>query len=134
MTSFQLSVSPHRRAAARFVDDVQRSIQKAFAQSPDISQTDIANALGVHRSVINRQLRGTREMSLSRAAELSCIMGYAPIFTLEKPTLPQGSNVPSDDVRGFPSFEVKQSSTGHVVDFIPAKDINQFRQKVAEHV
>lgn len=92
MTSFQLSVSPHRRAAARFVDRVRRALQKAYAEEPEISQTNIANALGVHRSVINRQLRGYKDITLSRVAELAWALGREPCFDLIVPAIADGAN------------------------------------------
>ena len=94
MPSFQLSVTPHRRAAARFVDGVRRSLQRAFAEEPDVSQTDIANALGVHRSVINRQLRGYKDMTLSRVAEIAWALGREPHFELAEPAELDGANTP----------------------------------------
>lgn len=94
MTSFQLSVTPHRRAAARFIDKVHRHLGRAYADSPHVTQTAIANALGVHRSVINRQMRGRKDMSLGRVAELAHLLGYEADFKMNKPDLPDGSNAP----------------------------------------
>lgn len=82
MTSFQLSVSLHRRVAARFVNNVRRRLQRAYAEAANIKQTDIARELGVHRSVINRQLRGYKDMTVGRVAELSWALGYEPSFSL----------------------------------------------------
>lgn len=111
MTSFRLSVSPHRRAAARFVNKVHRCLQKAYAQSPEITQTAIANALGVHRSVINRQLRGQKDMSLGRVAELAWAMGYEPEFDLVKPTMPAGCNGLPQTANLNPFQQVSQGSS-----------------------
>ena len=94
MTSFQLSITPRRRAAARFVAKVRQAIQKAYADSPEIRQTDIANKLEVHRSVINRQLNGRKDMSVARVAEIAWALGYEPVFELEKPRQPDGCNTP----------------------------------------
>lgn len=92
MTSFQISVSPRRRVAARFVESVRRKLQKAYAEATTISQSDIARELGVHRSVINRQLRGYQDMTLGRAAELSWALGYEPTFGLERAEQAAGQN------------------------------------------
>ena len=108
MTSFQLSVTPHRRAAARFVDKVHRRLRKAYADSPDVTQTSIANALGVHRSVINRQMRGRKDMSLGRVAELAHLLGYEAGFELIKPNLPDGSNAPHENL-GMPLVNQTQA-------------------------
>lgn len=111
MTSFQLSVSPHRRAAARFVSKVHRRLQKAYAQSPEVTQTAIAGALGVHRSVINRQLRGRKDMTLGRVAELAWALGYEADFDLIKPTVPDGSNGSAPLPGVNPFKQTAQSST-----------------------
>jgi transcriptional regulator with XRE-family HTH domain len=78
MTSFQITLSPSKRAAARFVNGVRRKLQKALAEESEkngLTQTDIANTIGVHRSVINRELRGRKDMTLGRVAELASAMG-----------------------------------------------------------
>lgn len=80
--SFRLSVSPKRRAAARFVSTVRRSLQRALAQRPAVSRSEIAAALEVHRSVVTRQLNGTADISLSRVAEIAWVLGYEPSFDL----------------------------------------------------
>lgn len=120
--SFQLSVTPHRRAAARFIDAVHRSLLKAFSDSPEISQTDIANVLGVHRSVINRQMRGRKDMSLARVAEIAHLLGYEADFTLVKPEPREGSNVTVGMQPKHHLFRVDQSATTYSYD--PTKKLN----------
>ncbi len=95
MPSFRISVEPHRKSAARFVESVRRRLQKAYADNPDITQSQIADVLGVHRSVINRQLRGYQDMTLGRVAELSRCMGYEPAFDLISIEERIGNHVPS---------------------------------------
>jgi transcriptional regulator with XRE-family HTH domain len=78
MTSFQITLSPSKRAAARFVNSVRRKLQKALveeSQKSGLTQTEIANTIGVHRSVINRELRGRKDITLGRVAELASAMG-----------------------------------------------------------
>lgn len=116
MTSFQLSVTPHRRAAVRFIDKVHRGLRKAYADSPHVTQTAIANTLGVHRSVINRQMRGRKDMSLGRVAELAFLLGYEAEFELMKPTPPDGSNAPDANAGTNPFKQVNQSSTTFIYD------------------
>lgn len=110
---------PHRRAAARFVALVRRELQKAFAESPDVTQSMIADVVGVHRSVINRQLRGTADISLSRVAEIADVLGYEPEFHLERPTPPLGSNATPDalSVGGTTTFTtLARATTAGVVE------------------
>lgn len=90
--SFQIAISPNRRAAARFIGKVRRALQWALIENPDIKRTQIANELGVHRSVITRQLNGRQDMSLGRVAELAWAMGYEPDFILRKQDVNDGSN------------------------------------------
>jgi transcriptional regulator with XRE-family HTH domain len=85
--SFQITVAPSRRAAARFVVSVRRALQKAFVEEQaktGISQADIARALDVHRSVINRELRGSKDLTLGRVAELAWALGREPFFETRK--------------------------------------------------
>jgi transcriptional regulator with XRE-family HTH domain len=97
MTSFQISVSPSRRAAGRFVTQVRRSIQKALAEEKTkrgITQSDIARAIGVHRSVINRELHGHKDMTLGRVAELAWALGRRPFFDVPADVQNAGANIP----------------------------------------
>lgn len=112
MSSFRISVTPHRRAAARFINMVHRKLQKAYSDAPEVSQTDIANALGVHRSVINRQLRGTADISLGRVAELAYLLGLEADFDLVKPFHADGCNVPRPV---DPLFKVKSGANSYFV-------------------
>jgi len=93
--SFQITISPSRKAAARFVTTVRRAIQKAYVeeQKSGLTQTAIARALGVHRSVINRELRGKKDLTLGRVAELSWAMGRVPTFAMSKIVSTLGSNL-----------------------------------------
>ncbi|WP_158250699.1 helix-turn-helix domain-containing protein [Novosphingobium sp. HII-3] len=74
--SFQLAITDHRNAALRLVGDARELLLWAFAENPHISQSEVAEKLGVHRSVISRQLRGTHDINLSRVAEIAKILGY----------------------------------------------------------
>lgn len=81
--SFQIAISPNRKAATRFIGKVRRRLQKALADNPDISRSQIADAIGVHRSVITRQLNGRADMSLGRVAEIAWAAGFRAKFELE---------------------------------------------------
>jgi transcriptional regulator with XRE-family HTH domain len=97
MTSLQISISPSKRAAGRFVSRVRRAIQKAMAEENDkrgLTQSDVARALGVHRSVISREINGFADLTLSRAAELAWALGRKPSFDLLEPVAIQNTNLP----------------------------------------
>ena len=95
MPSFQLTTSPSRRAAARYVQAVRRALQKALAVEAELSglsQSEVARRIDVHRSVVNRELKGTKDITQGRVGELAWAMGYEPVFTLRKVELEAGSN------------------------------------------
>lgn len=94
---FQIAISPSRRAATRFVAHVRRSLQKALVDESEESGTNqsrIASAIGVHRSVISRELNGRQDITLGRVAELAWALGREIDFVLVKPMQPLGSNIP----------------------------------------
>ena len=92
MPSFQIAITPKRRAAARFVVAVRRKLQKALVDT-GVTQTSIAKKLGVHRSVISRELRGTNNISLGRVAEFAWALGLEPHFEFKRPPQREGQNV-----------------------------------------
>jgi hypothetical protein len=108
--SFQITLTPAKRAAGRYVGLVRRKLQKALADRTDLTQADIARELDVNRSVITRQLRGSADMSLARVAEIATILGYEPDFVLHPIIAQPGQNVPPS----VPSvgFVISKSTTG----------------------
>jgi transcriptional regulator with XRE-family HTH domain len=90
MPSFRITLSPTKRAAGRFVYGVRRKLQKALLEEQKkrgLTQTAIANEIGVHRSVINRELRGAKDLTLGRVAELASALGRSA--TIEFPEIVQ---------------------------------------------
>ena len=97
MQSFQITLSPSKRAAGRFVYGVRRALQKALAEEQakrGLTQTALARAIGVHRSVINRELRGKKDITLGRVAELAWALGRKPAFSLPEVVQLAGANTP----------------------------------------
>jgi hypothetical protein len=95
MTSFQISLTPSRRAATRFIGGVRRALQKALVdegKKSGLTQAEVARRIGVHRSIINRELRGVENLSLGRVAELAWAMGRKPILELVESAAPSGAN------------------------------------------
>jgi plasmid maintenance system antidote protein VapI len=95
MPSFQITISPTRRAAARFISTVRRAIQQALVEEykdRGLTQSDIARILKVHRSVINREIRGDKDLTLGRIGELSHALGRDPTFSLPKKKKRDGVN------------------------------------------
>ena len=95
--SLQITITPKERAAGRFVSRVRRAIQKALAEEHaknGITQSDIARAFGVNRSVVSREIRGHRDISLSRVGEYAWVLNRIPQFGLQERTNAAGSNLP----------------------------------------
>lgn len=97
MASFQLDIKPNRLAGARFVNRVRSKLQEALVadqKRTGVSQSKIAEAIGVHRSVISRELNGRQDITLGRVAELAWAMGREIEFELRVPEADVGQNVP----------------------------------------
>jgi hypothetical protein len=93
MPSFQITVKSSKRAAGRFVYSVRRALQKAYAEEQaksGLTQTAMAQAIGVHRSVISRELRGKKDITMGRVGELAWAMGRKPYFALPVATVFSG--------------------------------------------
>jgi len=101
VTSYQISHSRTRVAAARFIGKVRREILRSLAEEGrerGLTQSDIAREIGVHRSVINRELRGFKDISVGRVAEFAAAMGRVPSFSLEKDVERHGDNSRNADL------------------------------------
>ncbi len=97
MPSFQISFKPGRRIGARFVTGVRRKILQAREvenKKRGLKQTDLARDMGVHRSVVNRELRGKKDLKLGRVAEYAHALGRVPLFDIPEDGRPLGSNLP----------------------------------------
>lgn len=116
MPSFQISISPSRRVAARYISHVRRAIQKAYAeehQSSGLTQSDIARSIGVHRSVINRELRGQKDITHGRVAEFAYALGREPFFELRILEEHAGTNVLTQDFTPTKSSGINTEFKSH---------------------
>jgi plasmid maintenance system antidote protein VapI len=117
MSSFQIAISPKRRAAGRFIARVRRVLQAAYVEENErsgMTQSDLARAVDVHRSVISRQLNGREDMTLGRVAELAWAMGRDIVFELPVVHSVQGDNVQRLEVPATPA-ERSPTQTSNVV-------------------
>jgi transcriptional regulator with XRE-family HTH domain len=83
MTSFQITLTPSKRAAGRFVNSVRRGLQRIFAEEQakrGLTQAQIAREIGVNRSVIHRELMGQKDITLGRVGELASAMGRKAVI------------------------------------------------------
>lgn len=101
MTSFRLGIKPTRRAAARFVAKARRTLQQAVVRAAEdgITQSDVAREIGVHRSLISRELNGEANISLGRFAEIAHALGGEPEIDIVFPADQAGRNAPAKPAR-----------------------------------
>ena len=109
--SFQIAVEPNNRAAARFVGKVRRVLVSLLADHPDVSRKQVADAIGVHRSVITRQLNGHADISVGRIAEIAWALGYRPVIEFEKIGGADGCNLPTAVAPAYRAVVVQSSQT-----------------------
>lgn len=132
MSSFRLSITPHKAAGAQFIARVRRELQKALAEertSRNLKQTDIARLLGVNRSVINRQFLGVENLTLGRVGELAYALGRELEFALQRPEVIEGTNHPAATVQAAPKLIT--STTGRTTNAPLSPRSHELTAKVA---
>ena len=96
MRSYQMPLSDKQRKTGRFVYDAQRELLNAFVdekKSRGLTQQEIADKLGVEKSVINRRLNGQANLTLRVFAEMAWAMDRT--FNLSIPReLPDEVEIP----------------------------------------
>jgi len=96
MNLYLFDIGERARRVSRFIGQVRAELQRAFASekaSRKITQQQIATMIGVHRSVINRQLMGLENLTLRRVAELAWALGWEIVFVLRKRTAQEGADI-----------------------------------------
>lgn len=97
MPSFQIVISPKRRSAARLIHQVRSDLQRLVEESKKaggVNQSDIAKALDVHRSVISRELKGTKDLTLGRVGEIAWALGKeASVAFVDADQPPEKTNI-----------------------------------------
>lgn len=87
MNSYLFDIGGRARKISRFVGRVRGELQRALVEEKKLrklSQQDIAHNIGVNRSVINRQLMGTENLTIRRVAELAWAMGWDIEFKMNR--------------------------------------------------
>src|SRR6266581_6107553 len=87
MTSYMFEIGEKARKASRFIGHVRAELQRALVAekaSRKLTQQKLADALGVNRSVINRQLMGTENLTLRSVAELGWALGWERNIEMRK--------------------------------------------------
>lgn len=106
--SYRMRISDRSRKAGRFVSKVHKEIQQAFVES-GLKQQQLAERLGVNRSVINRQLLGESNLTLRTIADLAWALERDIDFGFNKRTaqgnLPPSSGLASETISEGGQFD-----------------------------
>ena len=95
MASFQFDVGSRARKAGRFIGRVRSELLKALSErkaKEGLTQQALATKLGVHRSLVNRQLSGESNLTLRSLADLAWAMDMELNFELRERTATFGQN------------------------------------------
>jgi transcriptional regulator with XRE-family HTH domain len=97
VTSFHFDIGSRARQAGRFIGRVRSELLKSLSEKKietGLSQQELARRLGVHRSLINRQLSGESNLTLRSLADIAWAMDMEIVFELRKLTPSPGQNEP----------------------------------------
>lgn len=95
MPSYQFEIDEKSDAASRFISEVRDELVRAVLHEKkerNLSQHDVAEAVGTSPSVISRQLSGEANLTLRSIAEIAWAIGWVPSFALRKPEVDAGGN------------------------------------------
>lgn len=81
--SYELKISPKDRAASRLVHSIHKQLVLAALET-GTGQQEIAEKLGVNRSVVNRLLRGTANLTIRTLGEVAWALGLEVVVTLRR--------------------------------------------------
>jgi predicted XRE-type DNA-binding protein len=96
MISYLFDIGERARKVGRFTASVREGLQNAVfieKRRRKLTQQQIATSIGVNRSVINRQIMGTENLTISRVAELAWAIGWDVEVIFRDPLSKQESNV-----------------------------------------
>lgn len=95
MTLFQFDIGDRARKTGRLIGRVRHELIRALSEKRTkerITQQALAKKLGVHRSLINRQLSGEANLTLRSLADLAWAMDMELVFELREPSKSAGQN------------------------------------------
>lgn len=112
------SLDPKDEARAVFVSQAGRALQSALVhrkESRKFTQQDLANALGVDRSRVNRCFSGAANLTLGTFAELAWALGGVPeIRIVYEDAADEQPNYP-DDPPALTAFTSSTSAGSEVI-------------------
>ncbi|GAB1717133.1 MAG: hypothetical protein NTAFB05_21750 [Nitrobacter sp.] len=95
MTLFQFDIGDRARKTGRLIGRVRHELIRALSEKrakERVTQQALAEKLGVHRSLINRQLSGETNLTLRSLADLAWAMDMELVFELREPVRGSGQN------------------------------------------
>ena len=125
--SYRPKIDPKSRKAARFISHLQRKIQKALVESGK-TQQEVATILGVDRSVVNKRLKGSANLTARSIAEFAYALDREIEFDLVEQSRSTGNNlltskprlIELDDSRSNVSTGVGQMEKKYSIESVAA--------------
>ena len=133
MNSFKISIDPRRKAFTRLISAIHRELAAALereGRTLNLTQSDMANTLGVNKSAISRRLSGTSNLTLKSISDLAWALGHDVDFRLvSRRQKMAGANHPIATVPKGPV--VFSSTTGYTASAPLALSSPQITTKVS---
>lgn len=82
----QISEEDLRRYSARFIREAWKNIISLYDrrhQETGLTRADLAQCLGVHRSIITKRLKGTENVTLEILSDMARALNAVPHFSFE---------------------------------------------------
>lgn len=103
-------VSPKALAGARLISDALREMHRAFGHERAerrLTQTQIAERLGVNKSAVNRWLNGRENLTLRSLAELAWAMDHEVVIRFERHPSNEGAQPVCAPEAAEPETEIR---------------------------
>jgi DNA-directed RNA polymerase subunit N (RpoN/RPB10) len=95
LQSFQTKLDPRRQVFLSLSGQIEGQLRAAYDQrfhAGEVTQTKLANRLGVNRSCVNRRLLGHTNMTVETIADMVWALGFAIKVDIYDPTTVRTSN------------------------------------------
>ncbi len=115
MGLFTFDIGEKAETVALFVGKVRSELQRALVYekgAQKLTQQQLAQMLGVNRSVINRQIMGYENLTIRRLAELAWALGWEIEFSLRKPVSVGGTKT-APRAEAFAAAQPRTSNDNH---------------------
>ncbi len=133
MSSYRIRIDPRRKAFTRLISAIHRELAAALegeGRARNLTQSDLANTLGVNKSAISRRLSGTSNLTLKSISDLAWALGHDVDFRLvSRRQKMAGANYPIATAPEGPM--VISSTTGHTASAPLALSSPQVTRKIA---